>query len=143
MPYQLLGSESTVQVLAPDFARDAQRYTAQAIPSGVVYSLLFAPWEIWTPAAVVEQLNLWADRWNENSATPGVVAIDVTQEQNEAGQLQDVAIVTVRSTSGLSRGQVILTPDQWNPSIEGTTLTQSFADAIAPEIARLDQIEAG
>jgi hypothetical protein len=143
MPYQLLGSESTVQVLSPDFARDAQRYTAIAEPSGVVFSLLFAPFEIWSPAAIASQLNLWADRWNANRLVPGVLGIQVTQETDEAGQLKDVAIVTVGSTSGVSTATAVIPETEWNPDVTGTTLTTSFGDAIRAVVARLDAVEAG
>jgi hypothetical protein len=142
MPYTLLNSETTVQVLASDFARDAQRYQAQAHPSEVVYSILIPQTGGWTPEMVAQQLEYWSGIWNQNRLVPGVLGIDVTQEQNQAGQLRDVAIVTVRSSSGIQTSQIVVDVRDWLPDVTGTTLEHSFGDVIAAEVARLDAVEA-
>jgi hypothetical protein len=115
--YEFLGGEPTIQVLSPDIVRDAQRITARAQQSGVVYSLLFAPWPradtgeiVWSTAAIQQQLAYWAGVWNANAATPGVVAIALSQQVDPAGELKDVALVTIQSSSGRSFTQLLLYP---------------------------------
>ena len=138
-----LANEPTIQTLGSDILRDAFRVTWQATPSNVVYSLLFAPVEIWTAELVNQQGDVWANNWNQNAAVPGVAGITVTQQVDTAGNLQDVAQVTVLSTSGNSSSLINLPPAEWSPSVEGTTLTTSFGDAVRAEVARLDAIEHG
>ena len=147
--YQFLTSESTIQVLSPDIVRDAQRISARASRSQVVYSLLFAPYPtddqgtvIWTEQLIADQLSYWAGIWDSNSLVRGVAGIALTQSLDAAGQLEDVAIVTVSSTSGNSTTQLVLPPASWLPSVQGTTLTQSFPDAVAETRAQLDAVEA-
>jgi hypothetical protein len=136
-------NEPTIQTIGADIVRDAFRVTWRALPSGVVYSLLFAPVEIWTPARVDEQGDLWADRWNQNALVPGVAGIAVTQQTDAAQNLVDVAQVTVISTSGNSSSLLSVPPRQWLPSVSGTSLTTSFGDTVRAEVQRLDAIEAG
>lgn len=136
--------EATVQTIGADITRNAQRNTYTALPSGVVFSLLFAPWPSpnWTPAAIAQQANYWADIWNQNSRVPGVTGINVTQQTNEVtGNLEDVALVGIVSSSGLSTAQIELGPREWLPSVANTTLTRSFPDAVAAAVAELDQAE--
>lgn len=140
-----LDGQPTVQTLGTNITRDAMLFTYQAVPSGVVYFLLFAPWpsEIWTPSAIAEQAGEWEDNWNQNASVQGVSSITVTQAQDDGGNLIDVAIVTVRSTSGNTYSEITVPAAEWSPSVAGTTLTTSFPDVIATERARLDAIEAG
>lgn len=148
--YEFLGAEQTVQVLSDEIVRDAQRVTARAVESGIVYSLLFAPYPtdplgtvVWTPALIAEQLAYWAGIWNQNAEVPGVLGISVTQETNAAGTLVDVARVYIASSSGRSTTVLELGPRKWLPSVANTTLTESFGDAVARARAELDQVEAG
>jgi hypothetical protein len=136
-------NEPTIQTLGSDIVRDAFRVTWRALPSGVVFSELFAPVEIWSPAQVDAQGELWANRWNQNALVPGVAGITVTQQVDAAGNLSDVAQVTVVSTSGNSTSLLNVPPRQWLPSVSGTTLTTSFGDTVRAEVQRLDAIEAG
>lgn len=131
-----LQAEPTIQTIGADVIRDAQRITYQAQPSGVVYSLLFAPWPspVWSDETVSQQANEWADRWNENAAQPGVVGVNVTQRVNEAGNLQDVADVYVRSTSGRSTSLIVADLPHFWPD--------QFAQLVATERGRLDSYEA-
>jgi hypothetical protein len=139
--YEFLLNEPTIQTLGSDIVRDAMRITYRAQPSGVVFSLLFAPVEIWTAQTVADQAQLWSDNWNQNALVPGVVGIATTQQVNAAGNLEDVALVTVSSTSGNSTSQLELPPREWLPSVAGTTLTTSFGDRVRAEVQRLDAIE--
>lgn len=148
--YEFLTSEATIQVLSPDIVRDAQRITARAQASQVVYSLLFAPYPtdeqgtvIWSSQAIADQLSYWAGIWDSNSMVRGVLGIALTQIVDSLGQLQDVALVSVSSSSGNSQAQITLPPKEWLPSVEGTTLTKSFPDAVAETVAQLDAVEAG
>lgn len=136
-------NEPTIQTIGSDIVRDAFRVTWTATPSDVTFSLLFAPVNIWTPADVDAQGDLWADRWNKNAAVPGVAGIVVTQRVDAADNLVDVAQVTVVSTSGNSTSLIMVPVNEWLPSVAGTSLTTSFGDVIGAEVARLDAIEAG
>jgi hypothetical protein len=147
--YQFLTSEATIQVLSPDLVRDAQRITARASASQVVYSLVFAPYPtdpqgtiIWTDSLIADQLSYWAGIWDTNSMVRGVAGISLTQTVDATGQLQDVALVVVTSTSGNSTAQLTLPPRQWLPSVAGTTLTKSFPDSVAEAVGQLDAVEA-
>lgn len=147
--YEYLGAEQTVQQLSPENVRDAQRVSARAVESQVVYALLFAPYPtdptgavIWTPEKIDEQLSEWAGIWNQNATVAGVLHIGIAQETNVAGEQVDVARVFVQSSSGLSTTQLALGPREWLPSVAGTTLPTSFGDAVARARADLDELEA-
>lgn len=147
-PYNFLTSEATIQVLSTDIVRDAQRITAQALPSNVVYSVLFAPYPtgpngeiVWTADAIAHELGVEAAWWNANIQTPGVLGIGLSQNLTPANELQDIALVTIQSTSGKSTSQIELPPTQWLPSVENTTLTVSFPDAVRAAVAQLDAVE--
>ena len=140
--YSFLIAEPTLQVLSPEIVRDAQRVTAQALESSVVYSLLFAPYPtdpngdvIWTADAIASQLSTWAGNWNTNWKVPGVLGIALSQDVDAAGQLKDVALVTVSSTSGNSTTQLNLYPHDFFPD--------TFAPAVEAARAQLDAVEAG
>lgn len=148
--YEFLTSEATIQVLSPDIVRDAQRITARASRSQIVYSLVFAPYPtspqgevVHTPESIASQLAYWAGIWDSNSLVRGVVGIAITQTVDALGQLQDEALVVVQSSSGKSQAQLTLPPREWLPSVAGTTLTKSFPDAVAEAVAQLDAVEAG
>ena len=139
--YSFLVAEPTLQVLSPEIVRDAQRVTAQAIDSGVVYSLLFAPYPtdpqgtvVWTPDAIASQLSTWAGTWNTNAKVPGVLGIALSQDVDPTGQLKDVALVTVASTSGKSTTQLNLYAADFFPD--------TFAAAVAAAREQLDAVEA-
>lgn len=136
MPQFVFG-ESTVQTLGLDITRPAQRNTYTAIPSGVIYSLLFAPWpsEIWTPEVLKDQADLWEGYWNTNRAVSGVTGIATTQQTNDVtGNLEDVAFVGITSRSGLNTGQVTLRAIEFLP--------QNFKPRIQQAIAELEAVEA-
>lgn len=141
--YRYIGGSDEIQILSEDISRPGQRVAAQAVPSGVVYSLLFAPWPtdptgkvIWTPEAIDSQLESWGAKWNTNFAVPGVVGISVTQALNLAGELKDVAIVTVISSSGNTTTTFNLFDTLlWEPA--------AFAEQVASYQETLDAIEAG
>lgn len=140
--YTFLVAEPTLQVLSPEIVRDAQRVTAQAVESGVVYSLLFAPYPtdpqgtvIWSADAIAAQLSQWAGTWNTNAKVPGVLGIALSQDVDAVGQLKDVALVTVASTSGNSTTQLNLFPADFFPD--------TFAVRVEDARAQLDAVEAG
>lgn len=147
--YEFLTSEATIQVLSPDIVRDAQRITARAQASQIVYGLVFAPYPtseqgevVWTSQLIADQLAYWAGIWDSNSLVRGVVGIALTQTVDANGQLQDEALVAVQSSSGKSQAQLALPPRQWLPSVAGTSLTKSFPDSVAEVVAQLDAVEA-
>lgn len=140
--YQFLGGEATIQVLSPDIVRDAQRVTARASRSQVVFSLLFAPYPtdptgtvIWTPELIAGQLDEWSSNWDANAAVPGVLGIGLTQDVDALGTLRDVALVVVGSTSGNSSTQLALYPFDFLPA--------NFAGRVEATRAQLDATEAG
>src|SRR6266536_1226437 len=111
MAARFVNGEATVQTIGADIVRNAQRNTYTATPSGVIFSLLFAPWpsEIWTPQVVQQIADEWDGRWNTNAAVSGVTGISVTQQTNPVtGNLEDVAFVGVQSRSGLSSSLIEL-----------------------------------
>lgn len=139
--YNFIAAEPTIQVLSPDVVRDAQRVTGQAAVSNVVYSLLFAPYPtdptgkvVWDDQAIASQMELWAGYWDTNSAVPGVAGVSVTQEVDASGQLVDVALVTVLSTSGNSSTLLQLYPHDFFPD--------TFAPRVEAARAQLDAVEA-
>lgn len=147
--YEFLTSEATIQIVSTDIVRDAQRVAARASASQVVYTLTFSPYPtdpqgtvIWTESVIHDQLSYWAGIWNSNALVRGVAGIGLTQTVDALGQLQDIAIVAVTSTSGNSTTQLTLPPREWLPSVAGTTLTKSFPDAVAEAVAQLDAVEA-
>ncbi len=140
--YTFLAAEPTLQVLSDDLVRDAQRVTAQAAQSQIVYSLTFAPYPtdpqgnvIWSSDAIDTQLADWADKWNTNAQTPGVLGISLSQEVDATGALKDVALVTVSSTSGKSTTQLTLFPHDFFPD--------TFPPRVEQARAQLDAVEAG
>lgn len=138
--YELLASEPDLQVLSGNIVLDAQRVTARANLSGVVYSVLVvntpqAPdrmvdWSVRVDAAV----SVWAQFWNMNAAEPGVLSIGISQEVDAAGQLRDVANVVVGSTSGRSSMQLNIPATQFLPT--------EFEKPVAAARAQLDRLEA-
>jgi hypothetical protein len=136
-------NEPTIKTSGADIVEDAFRITWRALPSGVVFSELFLVKNNWTPELIDQQGEMWANRWNQNALVPGVAGIVVTQETNVAGNLEDVAQVTVVSTSVNSSSLIKVPVRNWLPDVSGTTLTTSFGDVIRAEVARLDAIEAG
>lgn len=138
--WELLASEPTLQVVSPEIVYDAQRVVARATASGVVFSLLVvntpvAPDRWQDLAARVEQnLDTWAVFWNSNAKQPGVISIGMSQEVDAAGQLRDVALVIVSSTSGRSTSQLTLHAPQFLPT--------EFAKPVAAARAALDALEA-
>jgi hypothetical protein len=142
--YAFIGGVPEIQSFGTDITREAQRNTYVALASSVVFSLVFGPWPsaIWTDEAIRGQASLWAGYWDQNAAVPGVTAIDVTQETDDLGNLHDIARVAIVSTSGLTRSITTVPAKEWLPSVEGTTLSVSFGDAVRAAIAQLDASEA-
>jgi hypothetical protein len=140
--YSFLVAEPTVQDLGGDIVRDAQRVTARASASGVVFALEFAPYPtdeqgsvIWTSQLIADQLAYWAGQWDANSAIPGVLGIGLSQAVNPLGQLRDVAIVVVQSSSGQSTTNLTVDERDFQPGhIEALVQTAR---------AQLDAVEAG
>lgn len=135
MPAAFVQSEPSVQTMGNDVVIDVQKFTYQAIPSGVVFTFVFGPWPNpnVTPQDIALTANGWADRWNENASQPGVVGISLAQQVSPAGNLEEVCYVTVRSTSGRSTSQIVGDLAHFFPSI--------FNPWVAAERARLDAIE--
>lgn len=135
MPAQFIQSEPTIQTLGANIVQDGQRFTYQAIPSQVVFSFEFGPWpnKNVTAQDIAITANGWADRWNANASQPGVVNISLAQEVSPAGNLEDIAYVTVQSTSGRSTSLISGRIDHFFPSI--------FDPWVAAERANLDAIE--
>ncbi len=136
MPAAFISSEPTIQTLGVDIIQDVQKFTYQAVPSGVVFTFQFGPWP--NPNVTAQDIaataNGWADRWNDNASQPGVVGISLAQQVNQAGNLEDVCFVTVSSSSGRSTSQIVGRIDHFFPSI--------FDPWVAAERALLDAIEA-
>lgn len=136
MPATFLHSEPTIQTLGPDIIRDAARITYQAEPSGVIFPLLFVsvrPGD-WPASKIAAQANHWADVWNTNAAAPGVVDIAIAQHVTPAGHLDDMAAVTIRSTSGRSTSTIEIARVDFPAS--------RFEVLTVAELVRLDAIEA-
>jgi hypothetical protein len=113
--YTVVASQSTVEVLDNTTAQDVLEITAQAQPSGVVYSVRFPP-VIADPDSIAGILGAWA---------PGVVAVQFTQNINAANQLVDGMAVTVSSSSGrmqFTRYDIPLTDtvEQWQQAVAET-----------------------
>lgn len=136
MTAAFIQSEPTIVTLGADVVQDAQRFTYQALPSGVVFSMLVTPWpsQTRTPDLIAAFANQEADEWNYKAGLPGVVGISIAQQVDGAGNLQDVAQVTVRSASGRSIGAVTITNADFYPA--------RFADRVAEAVAQLNGIEA-
>lgn len=131
--YQVVASQSTVEVIDNTNAQEVLEITAQAQPSGVVYSVRFPP-IIADPDSIAGILGAWADWYNQLAATPGVVAVQFTQNINAANQLEDGMAVTVASSSGKMRFT--------RYDIPLTDTVAEWQQAVAETRAQLDAIEA-
>jgi hypothetical protein len=139
--YEVLSSEPTLQVLTPEIVIDATRIIARAVESGVVFAVFVANFQPTAPDRyetqtdrIARALAGEAANWNQNATVPGVISIGMSQEVDAAGQLKDVALVIVQSTSGRSTAQVTVTPGWFDP--------QGFAAVVGPVRSQLDAIEA-
>jgi hypothetical protein len=135
MPASFLMSEPTIVTVGADIVHDAQRITYTAYPSGVIFPLLFVSLrpDDWTPAEIAAQANAWADVWNTNAAAPGVESIAITQRVTAGGNLDDVAVVNVSSTSGRSTSEITISRADFPAS--------RFEALTVRERVRLDEIE--
>jgi hypothetical protein len=129
-------SEPTIVTVGADIVHDAQRITYTAYPSGVIFPLLFVSLrpDDWTPAKIAAQANHWADVWNGNAAVAGVESIAITQRVTAGGNLDDVALVIVSSTSGRSTSEITVQRNDFD--------AHTFAQLVGAERTRLDEIEA-
>jgi hypothetical protein len=137
--FELIGAEPDLQVVSGNIVYDAERVTARASKSGVVFTILvvnrqFSPDYLIDFADLVRNtVEAWAAFWDMNAAVPGVVAIGLAQEVDDAGQLSDVANVIVSSTSGRSTMQQVIRPAQFMPS--------DFKPVVESARAQLDKLE--
>ncbi len=140
---QFLGNEPTVRAYGTEIVDPGERWTWQAEPSGIVFSLVFAPIpppqggaSIWTPDAIDQQAHEWADLLAGLLSLPGVTTVTQVQQLDDAQQLHDFVQVTVRSSSGMSvRALQFRQAEVLPPS--------TVDDVIAQTQAALDQAEAG
>jgi hypothetical protein len=131
--YEVLASESTVELIGLTDVRDVQQVTARAIPSDIVYHVRFAGSEF-TASDVPYFLGRFAGFYNALAAVPGVVGVSTFEDITAAGQLREMMQITVSSTSGRMSAN-IEEPDRLR--------TLAFtADLVAQLRAKLDQIEA-
>ncbi len=133
--YTVLGSEPTLHAFSPDRIEDAQRISYRADLSGVIYSLTVLA-EALTPDnihIVAQVAGIWANRWNQNAAVPGVTEIEDGQEVTTLGSINDIVSVAVDSTSGNSTTIVTVHERDMEP--------QFFAPIIAQTRATLDTLE--
>lgn len=138
--YEVLGSEPDLQVVSSNIVYDAQRVTARAIQSGVVFTVLVVNRQ-YTVDRLVDFATLvdaavstWAQFWNMNAAEPGVLNIGISQEVDAAGELRDVANVLVGSSSERSTMLITVSPPNFLPS--------EFRPLAAAARASLDALEA-
>lgn len=136
MPAAFVSSEPTVVTIGNDVIQDGQKFTYQALPSGVVFWFVIAPW----PNAAADPQTLaitaegWADRLNSDASQPGVLSVTLAQEVTPAGNLRYAITATVESTSGRSTSQIT--------GHEAEIFPQIFDGWVAAERERLDAIEA-
>jgi len=131
--YEIVASQSTVEVLDGATAVNVIEISARAVPSNVVFSVRFPP-AISDPASISGILAVWAGWYNELAATPGVVAVQFTQNINAANQLVDGMAVTISSTSGR------MNFTRYDIPLSGTVA--QWQEAVAETRAQLDAIEA-
>lgn len=138
--YEVLGSEPDLQVVSSNIVYDAQRVTARAIQSGVVFTVLVVNRQ-YTVDRLVDFATLvdaavstWAQFWNMNAAEPGVLNIGISQEVDAAGELRDVANVLVGSSSERSTMLITVSPPNFLPT--------EFRPLAAAARASLDALEA-
>lgn len=138
--FELIASEPDLQVVSGNIVYDAQRVTARANASGVVFSILVVN----TPQhpdrmidfadRVRNAVEAWAQFWNMNAAVPGVANIGLSQEVDDGGNLRDVANVVIASSSGRSTMQITVLPAQFMPL--------DFKPVVEVARAQLDALEA-
>lgn len=130
--FSFVASEATTEVSASDEVRDVQRTTLTAQPSGVTFSVM-VPSGAGMAAATAAAATPIAEAFNTAADHPGVAGIFTSQEVNAAGNVTDVAVVTVTSTSGRSSTTVTVPM--------GTVQGGDISGAVADARAQLDALE--
>lgn len=131
--YEILASESTVELLGDTTLKDVLEITARSLPSGVVFKVRFPP-VINDPGTIATVLGAWGDEYNDLSATPGVVGVAFRQDIDGSDQLKDKLVLTIDSTSGKMQITRDDLPFEWYPA--------KLKAAIAETRDQLDAIEA-
>ncbi len=131
--YTLLSSSPDIQILGPTESVNVYRYTAQALPSGVVFHTSIDP-DSWNTSFVTAYLGDLAGQFNQRADDPRVVVISTSEQINPANQLVDLFTATLQSSSGkstadLTDAYVALQDPFWNQLVD-------------PIVAQLDAIEA-
>ena len=132
--YEVLSSETTVELLGVSDVLDVQQVTARALPSNVVFHVRFSGPQF-TPTDVAYFLGRFSGYFNALSAIPNVVGVTTFEDIDAAGQLQDMMQVTVRSDSGRMSSSLI------EQSV-GRSLG-IMQEEVAQLVSTLDSIEAG
>jgi len=130
--YQLIASETTVQVLSATVVNDVEYCTIQTSPTGVIASM---------PVSLVafnancagEELTAFADAIEQLIADTSAVAATGVQTLDDNGLLQDQVAFTVQyvpaGSAGTSITATALVPvgllSQSDPEIESTLLTEA------------------
>lgn len=130
-PYIYLGGESTVHSFDLEHVEQAMRFSYEAIPSGVVYTILAGAEAQKSPGLIKTVAGQMSHAWNLNAAVPGVVDIAETQEVRPLGSLDDVYQIAVESTNGKTGGVLTVEAVNIRPDV--------FAQLVAAYRAQLDQ----
>src|SRR5437867_1926629 len=133
---RLLLAEATIYTYGSEIVQPAERWTFQASPSGIVYSLVFHPipppagsTTVWTPEAIAQQRDEWANLLAGLLALPNVTGVAQTQEIDDLNNLHELTLVSVRSDSGVaSRVLSFKTGDILPPSPVPEQIAQAVAD---------------
>ena len=131
--FTFISGEPTLYAFSRDDVENARRNVYQAEESGVVYAVTFVRPELLKPAEFNDVAGSWAWVWDQNAKVPHVLDIAEDQRVKQLGGVEDVVEVAVSSTSGRSSSTIVLTQDEVWPD--------TFAQIIAAEVGRLDQIE--
>lgn len=130
--YEILSSETTVELLGATDVQDVFQVTARAQPSGVVFNVRFPP-IIDNPQSIRDILGEWAGWYNDLAALPHVAGLVNLQDIDAAGQINDVTQVTVRSTSGKTNYTITVPGEDIGSPKAG--------DDVAAAVANLDALE--
>lgn len=111
--FEILSVLPSVQIVTPTTTEDIYRVWIRSLPSGTVFPMSLILTQV-DPVYIGSVATEQAKVIEQYAATPGVTGIVVIEEVNGAGQLDDIQVVTVASTSGRSedelRSRLLLTP---------------------------------
>lgn len=134
--YAWLGAEPVTSFLGPNVTQQETEVTAQAVKSGVIFVDRFLPVNFNSETDVADELNALAGRFDEWSNIPGVSEITTYQDITAQGQVKNVTVITVVSSSGKSSQ----TFDWVYPVAEFQTVAP-LIEKVAGIVAHLDALE--